>query len=276
VTVKAVQRHAPAAVTASVQEEKKPEEKKKETAFERVMRTGVIRCGYAISPPALVKDSVTGKLSGVDHDIIEAIGQELGLKIEWTEEAGWGNFIEGLRTGRYDAFCSQQWPDPARTRFQTLTSPVIYSLLYAYVRADDHRLDNGPEAANDPAFKIPAIDGDISMAMVKSGFPKADILTLPQGATVSDMFLSVQTKKADVVFVEPAMFQEFDRNNRGAMRKVDAQPSFVFASYYGFNSGETQLRDMFNVALRTLTDNGRLEQIAHSYAPDYIIAKKNY
>jgi polar amino acid transport system substrate-binding protein len=254
------------------------QEVKKETAYERVMRTGTIRCGYGISPPILIKDVKTGKISGVDHDIMEAVGKELGLKVEWAEEAGWGDFIEGLRAGRYDAFCSEQWPDAARTRFQTLSMPIQYSFLYAYVRADDHRFDGNLEAINDPSVKIPAIDGDVGMAMAQNGFPKASILTLPQTGLLSDMLMSVKTGKADVIFLEPGMFQEFEKaGNKGVLRKIEnAEPSFTYASYYGFNSGETQLRDMVNVALRTLIDNGRLEKIAHSYSPDYIIARKNY
>lgn len=252
-------------------------EAKKESAYERVIRTGTLRCGYGISPPSMMKDVNTGKLTGVDHDIVEAVGQKLGLKIEWTEEAGWGNFIEGLRAGRYDAFCSEQWPDEARSRYQTLSMPVLYSFLYAYVRTDDHRLDGKLDLVNSPSFKIPAIDGDIGMTMAKTGFPKASILTLPQTATVADILLSVKTAKADVVFLEPGMLREFEKENKGVLRKIEnVPPSFVFASYFGFNSGEVQLRDMVNVALRSLIDGGQIEKIAHSYSPDYIIAKKNY
>lgn len=84
----------------------------KESAYDRVIRTGTIRCGYAISPPVMVQDPNTKKLSGLDYDLWQEIGKDLGLKIEFVEEAGWGNFIEGLRSNRYDAFCTELWPDP--------------------------------------------------------------------------------------------------------------------------------------------------------------------
>lgn len=79
----------------------------KETAYDRIMKSGEIRCGYAISPPAMVQDPNTGEISGMDYDIWQEIGKELGVKIVWPEEAGWGNYITGLNSGRYDAFCSQ-------------------------------------------------------------------------------------------------------------------------------------------------------------------------
>ncbi|MDB5477939.1 MAG: amino acid transporter substrate-binding protein family, partial [Alphaproteobacteria bacterium] len=111
-------------------------EAKKESVYDRVMRTGTLRCGYALSQPQMMKDPNTGKLSGVDYDVWEAIGKQLNVKIEWTEEVGWGNFIEGLRTSHYDAFCSNIWADYARTKLLTLTIPTIYSFVQTYVRAD--------------------------------------------------------------------------------------------------------------------------------------------
>jgi polar amino acid transport system substrate-binding protein len=248
-----------------------------ESAYERVMRTGILRCGYGISPPTLVRDVNSGEISGLDHDIWQVIGKELGIKIEWSEEAGWGNFIEGLRSHRYDAFCSQHWPDAARAKFMTVTDPFLYSFLYAYVRKGDARFDGNLNLANDPSIAIPAIDGDVGVSMAENFFPKAKILSLPQTSTLSDMILSVSTKKADIVFLAPAMMIDFEKTNPGVLERVkNAPPSHVFGSYYGFNQGEVALRDAVNIALRKMVDDGRLAEITARYSADYIPAQKNY
>ena len=62
-----------------------------------------MRCGYVSNPPSCIVDPNTGQLGGIFVDSIEAIGEELGIRIEWTEEVGFGSMIEGLVTGRYDA-----------------------------------------------------------------------------------------------------------------------------------------------------------------------------
>lgn len=248
-----------------------------ERAHERVVASGIIRCAYAISPPALVKDPNSGTLSGLDYDLWNIIGTELGLKIEWTEEVGWGNFTEGLKTGRYDAFCSEIWPDPNRVKFVSLTKPILYSFLNTYVRADDHRFDGNLEKINSSLVTIPAIEGDVSVTMAQNRFPEAKILSLPQTSTVSDMFMAVMSKKADVIFLDQALFQSLNANNKGALVQLKGVPaSFTFASYYGVNSGETQLRDMIDIALQTLIDDGRLEKLAHKYSADYKVPRKNY
>lgn len=253
------------------------DDKAKESAYERVVKTGTIRCGYGVSPPALIKDPNTGKLSGLDYDIWTEIGKELGLKIEWTEEAGWGNFIEGLKTGRYDAFCSQLWPDPSRSKFLSLTNPVIFSFLEAYSRADDTRFDGDLQKINNPAVKIPAIEGDVSVSIVQKGFPKAGIAYLPQTATLSDMFLSLISKKSDVIFIEQAMLAGLDKHNKNTLRKVkNVPPAFTFASYYGVLAQEYQLRDMMNLALRTIKNDGRLEKLTKTYSTSYAVPKKRF
>lgn len=248
-----------------------------EKAYEKVVASNTIRCGYGISPPVMMKDANTGALSGLDYEIWTEIGKELGLKIEWTEEAGWGNFIEGLKTGRYDAFCSEVWPDPARTKFLSLSDPVLFSFLETYTRAGDARFDGNLDKINDPSVKIPAIEGDVSATVAQNGFPKAGIDYLPQTATVSDMFMSVISKKSDVIFIDQAMIAALDKNNKDALRKVkNVPPAFTFASYYGVLAGEYQLRDMVNLALRSIKNDGRLEKLAKKYSSSYVVPQKDF
>ncbi|MDD5586961.1 MAG: transporter substrate-binding domain-containing protein [Alphaproteobacteria bacterium] len=248
-----------------------------ETAYERVLRTGTVRCGYAISPPRMIKDPNTKQISGLDYDTWQSVGSQLGLKIEWTEEAGWGNFIEGLRTGRYDAFCSAMFPDAARSKFLSLTQPIMYSIEKAYVRADDHRFDGDLEKINGPEISLPVIDGDVSAFAFKERFPKARMLSLPQTATVSDMFMAVTSGKADVILLDSPMFDALNANNPGKLRVLEnVPPALIFANVYGFAPEELKLRDIVNVALRTLIDNGALEKLTKKYPGEYLFARKNY
>ena len=57
----------------------------KESVFEKVVSSGELNCAYAIWPPFFSKDALTGELSGFNYDIIEAVGRELGLKINFAK-----------------------------------------------------------------------------------------------------------------------------------------------------------------------------------------------
>ena len=130
----------------------------KETAFDRVVRTNVLRCGYGIWKPGLSKDPQTGKLSGIFYDYLEAIGQHTGLKIEWTEEVGWGDFPAALNSGRIDAMCFGAWPKAVSAREVLFTEPTYFLPINAYVRDGDTRFDGAIEKVNAPSIKISTMD----------------------------------------------------------------------------------------------------------------------
>lgn len=247
------------------------------TAAQRVIDSGILRCGYATSPPVLVKDANTGKLSGSDVEIVEQIGQKLGLKVEWTEEVGWGNFIEGLRNGRYDMMCGSLWPDAARIKFLSLTRPVYYDRMMAYVRADDKRFDGDISKIDVKGVTIAAIDGDASYSLAQIRFPNAKLLALPQMAVVSDMMMSLVTKKADVIFLDPVRIAVFEKENAGKIRRVEnVEPMQVIGTSFGVNAGEFQLRDMIDTALRELINNGTVEKLLAKTSKDLAPPKKDY
>jgi polar amino acid transport system substrate-binding protein len=52
-------------------------------------------------PPITYKDPATNQLKGIDIEIGEAIGKELGLKVEWREIA-FAQMLPSLQTGRVD------------------------------------------------------------------------------------------------------------------------------------------------------------------------------
>ncbi len=246
-------------------------------AAQRVIDSGVLRCGYATSPPVLVKDANTGKLSGSDVEIVEKIGERLGVKVEWTEEVGWGNFIEGLRTNRYDMMCGSLWPDAARIKFLSITRPVYFDRLLAYVRVDDTRFDGDLAKINSPDIKIAALDGDASYSMAQNNFPKAKILALPQMAVVADMMMSLTTKKADVIFLDPVRTAVFEKENKGKIRPVkDVEPLQVIGTSFGVNGGEFRLRDMIDTALRELINDGTVEKLLAKTSADLMPPKKAY
>lgn len=247
------------------------------SAAQRVIDSGVLRCGYATSPPVLVKDANTGKISGSDYQIVEAIGKKLGLKVEWTEEVGWGNFIEGLRNNRYDMMCGSLWPDAARIKFLSLTRPVYYDRLLAYARADDHRFDGKMDSINDPQVTIAALDGDASYSIAQQRFPKAKILALPQMAVVSDMMMSLITKKADIIFLDPVRTAVFEKENKGKIAPVkDITPLQVIGTSFGVKGGELQLRDMIDTALRELINDGTVEKLLAETSKDIAAPKKDF
>ncbi|MFY9287847.1 MAG: transporter substrate-binding domain-containing protein [Alphaproteobacteria bacterium] len=231
-----------------------------ETAYQRIVRSGVVRCGYALWPPFLRKDPNTGQLSGFNHEIFNEIGKELGLKIEWVEEVGFGNYIEGLNAGRYDALCQTVWPDPGRYKNATITLPVHYHNVYVVVRSNDARFDQGYNKLNDAAFTTAAIDGDVTQSISRADFPNAKINALPQTVDATQLFLEVATGKADATFADYGFFKDYDVKNPGKLKTV-GQVLHVYGSVFSVKQGEADLKNLIDSAIVSLTNKGILAAI---------------
>lgn len=237
----------------------------KETAFERVMRTGTIRCGYAPAPPMLMKDPNSGELSGIGHDVLEAAAKALSLKIEWAEEVGWATFPVALSTHRIDSFCVGAWPSSPRARVIDHTTPISFQPYYAYVRESDTRFDGKVAAMNNPAVTLSIMDGDTSQIISRTDFPQAKVVSIVESANPDEMLHNVVAGKADVAFIDPLFFATYEKNNANKMRRVESAPLRVFGNVFFIAQGEDKLRQMLNTAITEQLSSGAVEKIIAKY-----------
>lgn len=243
-----------------------PAGKQQESVYDRVIRTGVIRAAYLSYPPACMKDTATGKLSGTFVETLEKIAENSGLKVEWTEEVGWGSQIEGLGSDRYDIVGSPVWANPTRGKLTTLSRPVYYSGIGIYVRQDDSRFDKDWSAIDAENVRIATIDGETGDLIARTQFPKAKRVSLPQLTDISQLFLEVAGKKADILFAEPYFALAYAKNNPKSVKNVAAErPVRVLGNCYMFKKNEFQFKHMIDTALEDLLNSGYVTKVLAKY-----------
>lgn len=251
-----------------------------ESAYERVMRTGTIRCGYMTGEPYFMKDPATGALSGIWYDYVEEMGKALGFKIDWAEETGLGDVPVALDAGRIDAFCVGLWISPERARVMDFVAPITYQIVNAYVRQDEVRFDDALAKADSADVRVSCIDGEMSASIARQDFPKAKTLCLPQLTPFSDMFLNVLGGKADIVFASPAAIASFNQHNPPGLKKVGGPyPLRLFPESIPVARGSDDLRRMLDHTTGFLINSGRIEKILKKYSKsdnDFIRPAKPY
>lgn len=237
------------------------------SVYARVMERGTIRCGYGIYNPGCMKDPNTGKLSGIGVDTLELAAKNLGLKVEWTEEVGWGTMIEGLQTNRYDMIVTPVWATSDRARIIDFSKPLFFSPVFAYVKAGDKRFSAGKlEDWNSPQYSIASIDGATAEIIAQEDLPKVKRVSLPQLSDFSQLLLTVSTGKADMTFTEPADAAAFMKSNPGSIEKIGAAVR-VFPNCWIFKRGQMEFRNMINTALDQLINSGAVDRIISRYEP---------
>jgi ABC-type amino acid transport substrate-binding protein len=213
-----------------------------------------------------MKDPATGKLTGTFVETIEKIAENTGLKVQWTEEVGWGSQIEGLQAGRYDIVGSPVWANPTRGKITTLSKPVYYSGIGIYVRNNDHRFDKDWSTIDSDKTRISTIDGETGDLIARTQFPKAQRVSLPQLTDISQLFLEVAGGKGDVMFAEPYFAIQYAKNNPNALRNIAAEhPIKVLGNCYMFKTNEFQFKQLIDTALEDLQNSGYITQILSKY-----------
>ncbi|MGD9650664.1 MAG: substrate-binding periplasmic protein [Dongiaceae bacterium] len=242
---------------------------KSESAYERVMRTGVLRCGYGVWYPYFDKDPNTGAITGFSADATEAVGQALNIKIEWTEETPWGG-AEAMKTGRIDAFCSGIWANPDRAKVMDFTIPIAYQTVDAYARPNDLRFDNNIAAINNPDVTISTIDAEMTSFIAKEDFPKAKTASLTALSGSAELLLNVTTGKADVTFIDAVTAGQFLEKNPNSLRRIpNARPIRLFPlAVIVIPPDQDRLRQVLDVTTRFLILNGTMEKIIQKYDPE--------
>ncbi|MDD5586861.1 MAG: transporter substrate-binding domain-containing protein [Alphaproteobacteria bacterium] len=237
-----------------------------ETVYDRVTRTGVIRCGYTPYSVGLMKDPNTGKLGGIYYDIVQELAKNLSLKAEYVEEVGWGQQIEGLNNDRFDLICSPTSLNSGRARAADFTIPLYYSPVTIWARANDARFDGNMAAINDPSVKISTLDGEQTAVFARNFFPKAQQVALPQMSPFSDLMMQVTANKADVTFAEPFAVHEFMETNPNSLRQVKtAKPLVIVPNVMPVKRDQFAFKEMIDNGLRELFNTGFIDRAIDKY-----------
>ncbi|MDR3425226.1 MAG: transporter substrate-binding domain-containing protein [Alphaproteobacteria bacterium] len=240
---------------------------KTETAYERVMRTGTLRCGYTPYSIGFMKDPNTGKMSGIYYDIITRLAENLSLKIDWVEEVGWGEQIEGLNAKRYDLICSPTALNAGRARSADFSIPLYYSPVHVWAKKGRTDLTGDIKKLDNPQIKIATLDGEQTSVFAKQFFPNAQQVSLPQTSPFSDLLMQVTTGKADLVFAEPLVVHEFMQNNPDSLQQItpDDHPLMVVPNVLLLPRGEYEFKEMIDNGLREMFNSRLIDQFIDTY-----------
>jgi len=237
--------------------------------YDRVINSGTIKASYLSYPPACMKDTKTGEMSGIFVEVLQKACDNLGLKLQWTEEVGWAAQIEGLENNRYDIVGSPVWANPNRGKLTTMSIPVYYSGIGVYVRFNETKfVGTNLSVIDDPKVRIGTIDGETADLIARTDFPKAQRASSTQNTEISQKFLDLTSNKCDIVFTEPYYAYEYLKNNPGTIKNIaEANPIRLFGNCYMFKKNEFQLQHMLNVAIQDLINSGFVDKVIAKYEP---------
>ena len=229
--------------------------------YQRVIDTGVLRCGYYIWPPFYDLDPNTGELTGLNRDLVDATANLLGLKVEYVKEITLGQQAEEFRRGEIDAICGDGAWVISASKFVDFTRPLFYAPVYAYGRTDyDLNTD-----LNNPDVAFIGLDGDLSQELAQVRFPKAQFRSYPAMTSPAEMMMNIVTKKGDVMILDPVSVTNFNTANPNALKAMSDEPLAVYWGAFSVRKGDVDLINMLNVGIDSAVNLGIYKPIFDRY-----------
>lgn len=246
-----------------------------ESAYDRVMRTGVLRCGYAAWEPGVTKDPNSGQMKGLFVELVEEMARMSKIKVDWAAEVDWGQIPEALRSGKVDAFCNGMAADGGRAKNLAYTVPMSYWSFEVVARADDDRFpSNRPLTVadlNKPEFSTAYTEGDVLETIKQTELPLVKGVPLPLLGTPADNLMYVLTKKTDFVVFPKVILQNYEKaNGVGALKFFRMEePLRVYGNVIAVDIHDRELKSFLDASLLELTQSSSYGRIMAPYEKDY-------
>jgi ABC-type amino acid transport substrate-binding protein len=240
---------------------------KKETAFEHILRTRTIRCGYYIYPPVTYKDPNTGKLSGLSVDMIERIAKRADLKVEWVQEVNFGDWQLGLQAKRYDLACTPMWPNTAIGQVVYFTRPFFYAGIYPIGRSGETRFRTLADI-NQAGVTLSAQEGSENFYLSKELFPQAKMTSVAPNADGNLIAQNVMNHKADVLLSDKNLVNEINNTNPNALKILVQQPVKMMPFTLAVSVGEDSFLQFINNATDEMLLTGEIDRLLKKWVAD--------
>ena len=218
----------------------------------------------AIYPPMEYKDAATGRLTGLDIDLGEALAKRFGLTVAWSDSA-FEQLIPSLKTGRADLLISGLTDTPARRDTMDFvdylrTGPQFYALAASPAKAAEDLC--GLKVGTSRSTSFPAEIAAWSQAhCVAAGKPA--IVVVPAESTV-DARAQLKQGRIDAAVQGSETVPYAMSLEPGAFRALGA-PFATGAQGIAFRKDEAALRDAVADALRGLMADGTYGAIVARY-----------
>jgi putative amino-acid transport system substrate-binding protein len=201
-----------------------------------------------------------GKLQGFEVDLLKAIGEELGRKIEF-ETISFPGLIGALEAGRIDTVANQITITPEREKAFVFSVPYVIDGAQIVTRKGNEAAISGPA---DLSGKSVAVSLGSNFEDLLRGLPNADEIdirayesNIEQDTALGrvDAFVGDRVSAAQVIRKGPLPLA------------LAGRPFSEIRNAYPFRDDEEgrALRDEVNAALKALRESGKLTEISFKW-----------
>ena len=221
-----------------------------------VEESGVLTVGTegTYSPYSYHDDN--DELVGYDVELLQAVGEKLGVDVEFTESK-WDGLIAGLDASQYDVVADQITITDERKEKYLFSDPYTY-VYGVVITRDDY----------DDISSFEDLDGKNVGLTSSSNWAQ---LAESYGATIvptngfSESIQLVLEERADATVNDNVTYLDYKNQQPDAAVKVAAEASEINESAVLIRQDDDELQAKINEALAELRDEGKISEISIKY-----------
>ncbi|MEC5407594.1 transporter substrate-binding domain-containing protein [Paraburkholderia sp. MPAMCS5] len=229
------------------------------TDLQSILDSKTVRVGAVEATPWYSKDLLTNKWVGIVPDIMEAMFEKKGIKVEYVDTQ-WGTAVAGLQSGRFDLLGAYN-ETPERAKAIDFSKP-IGALHMAVLTFGDPKNYATWDQVNNPSVKLGAIDGAGATRLLQPILTKT---TWVVNSTSDAMFLGLESNRADAIVTSDIQISQFiQKRHKGTM--VIPTPLYSQPTNIGLRkSSDAALKQWLDNSLDQMRKDGSLDRIWSKY-----------
>lgn len=232
------------------------ENKKEQTTYEKIMDKGVITIGTEGTYKPFTYHDENDELTGYDVEVAKAIGEKLGVKVEFSEIT-WEGLLASLDNGTVDLVLNQVGVTDERKEKYDFSDPYLYSYIALITTADSSEITSwesarGKKTSLNVSSNYALIAEDYEMDITASETFSKDIELLTAGRT--DCVINNTIAFNDYITEKPDV----------AIKIVDVQEQADTVAV-PISKGNEDLVKAINKALEELKTDGTLTKLSEQF-----------
>ena len=229
-----------------------------EDVFFRAKQSGVLKVGYVVLAPWVSKEPGSGKLSGAYVDLVDEIGRQSNLRVEYSETS-WATFAASLASGTFDFSIVPSYITIQRANAIAFTLPISYLGNTAIVRSDETRFKSVFDL-NKPGVKVSVLQGEQGDDFARASLGKASVSALT-GGNQSLVYTEVLTGKSDAALGDVGSIPAFIANNPGVKDIAPDAPYSVLPISWATRYQDQAMRSFLDSSIEYFHGSGIMEAI---------------
>lgn len=201
-----------------------------------------------------------GKMVGFDIELMDAIGEELGYEIVWSNMS-FDGLLPALQMKKIDAVIAGMSQTPERQK------AVTFSMPYLLFSSDEHYVIVNEESSYVKKEELNGKKIGVQIGTMQEEFAK-DLGGLPQlYNSWTGALMDLQQNKIDAVIIADVSGEEYLKTMKG-IKKIDVVEENFPGVSIALRKGETELAEQINQAILKIDAEGKYLEILKKYFPD--------